>query len=90
MAQDTPLIEPERVGLWAAAGFIIALLAFVLAFAGIYRSNHMIAATQLEILALNKKVEGMRKPSEMPAPMSAPATGAAPMEPPPAEQPAAQ
>jgi hypothetical protein len=85
MAQDTPLIEPERVGLWAAAGFIIALLAFVLAFAGIYRSNHMIAATQLEILALNQKIEGIGKMSEMPAPMPAPAAGDAAMEPPPAE-----
>lgn len=85
MAQDKPIIEPERAGLWAAAAFILALVAFVLAFAGIYRGDHMIAATQLEILALNKKIEGMPKTSEPPAPAAAAAA-----EPPAAGQPAAQ
>lgn len=71
MTQDKPLIEPERVGLWAAAAFTLALVAFVLAFAGIYRGDHMIATTQLEILALNKKIEDMRKADVAPAPAAA-------------------
>jgi hypothetical protein len=83
MAQDKPIIEPERAGLWAAAAFILALVAFVLAFAGIYRSNYLLATTQLEILALNKKVENLHNASGAPA-MPAPASTA------PTEQPAAK
>lgn len=75
MAQDNPIIEPERVGLWAAAAFILALLAFVLAFTGIYRGNNMVAATQLEILALNKKIEDIRKADVAPAPAGEAAAG---------------
>jgi hypothetical protein len=80
MTEDKPIIEPERAGLWAAAAFTLALVAFVMAFVGIYRGDHMIAATQLEILALNQKIENSRKASEEPAPASEPA----------AEQPAVQ
>ena len=78
MTQDKPIIEPERAGLWAAGAFILALVAFVLAFAGIYRGDHMIATTQLEILALNQKIEGLRKEGgapAAPAPAEAPAAG---------------
>lgn len=67
MTQDKPIIEPERAGLWAAAAFIVALLAFVLAFAGIYRTNYMMAATQIEILQLNKKIEGLSPANGAPA-----------------------
>jgi hypothetical protein len=80
MTEDKPIIEPERAGLWAAAAFILALVAFVLAFAGIYRSDHMIAATQIEVLALNHKIEDLRKAGGAPAPADEPA----------AEQPAVQ
>jgi hypothetical protein len=93
MTQDKPIIEPERAGLWAAAAFILALLAFVLAFAGIYRSDHMLAATQIEILALNQKIEDARKTSEAPAPMSeVPAPMSEPVSeaPAPASEPAAE
>lgn len=67
MTQDKPIIEPERAGLWAAAAFILALVSFVMAFAGIYRGDHMIAATQLEILALNKKIEELKTTNAAPA-----------------------
>ena len=77
MTQDKPIIEPERAGLWAAAAFILALLAFVLAFGGIYRGDHLLATTQIQILQLNKKIEDLR------------ATSGAPVAPPAAEQPAA-
>ena len=67
MTQDKPIIEPERAGLWAAAAFILALLAFALAFGGIYRSDHLMATTQIEILQLNKKIEDLRTASGAPA-----------------------
>ena len=66
------IIEPERQGLWIAVTFIIALLALVLAFIAIKRIDTSVAATQLEVLYLNKKIEGMRT-HETPAPAPAPA-----------------
>ncbi len=55
------IIEPERMGLWTAAAFIIALLALVVALVGMNRTNDMMAATQLEILMLNKKIMDAKK-----------------------------
>lgn len=81
MAEDKPIIEPERAGIWAAGAFVLALVAFVMAFAGIYRSNYMVAATQLEVLALNNKIEKLRKTNSAPAPAAmvpAPAAEPAP------------
>lgn len=65
------IIEPERMGLWTAAAFILALLALVVALASIYRTNDMMAATQLQILVLNKKIadaakEGSAAPAASP------------------------
>lgn len=70
---DKPIIEPERAGLWAAVAFIIALIAFVMAFAAMQQVYSTQAVTQMEIVALNKKIEDMKggKPA-------APATSAAP------------
>lgn len=63
------IIEPERIGLWTAAAFILALLALVMALVGTYRTNDMMAATQLEILVLNKKIEAAStKADSAPAP----------------------
>lgn len=65
------IIEPERMGLWTAAAFVIALLALVTALVGVYRTNDMMAATQLQILTLNKKIENVKKDTEaMPAPVA--------------------
>lgn len=61
--QDKPLIEPERAGLWAVAAFILALLALVLAFVEMFRSEQWHATSQSEILMLNKKIEDLRSAS---------------------------
>lgn len=53
------IIEPERQGLWIAVTFIIALIALALSVISITRIDDTVAATQLEILYLNKKIDGM-------------------------------
>jgi hypothetical protein len=79
------IIEPERVGLWAATAFILALLALVVALVGTYRANHYLAATQLEMLVLNKKIEASQQAAAAPAPVAevapAPIEEAAPAAP---------
>jgi len=54
------IIEPERHGLWIAAGFIVALLALVIGFTSIYRVKVSFLATQTEVLMLNKKIEQLK------------------------------
>ncbi|MDO9280926.1 MAG: hypothetical protein Q7T88_00935 [Methylotenera sp.] len=57
MANIRHIIEPERLGLWVAVTFVIALLALVTAFVGIKQSNDLMYVTQTEALLLNKKIE---------------------------------
>lgn len=66
---DHQFIAPERQGLWTVAAFVLALLAFVLAIVGIYRTNVVLYGTQIEVMALNKKIENMSK-APAPAPMA--------------------
>ncbi len=68
MSDMKHIIEPERQGLWIAVTFIIALIAFVVALVGIIRINSTAAATQLEILTLNQKIEDTKTGSTMAAP----------------------
>ena len=63
MADIKHIIEPERLGLWTAVTFIIALLALVVALIGLSRSSDLMYMTQAEALLLNKKIENV-KPSE--------------------------
>lgn len=65
------IIEPERLGLWTAAAFILALLALVMGFYSIYRSNQLALVTQTQMLMLNKKVEASQQMA--PAAPAAPA-----------------
>lgn len=68
-----PLIDPENLPIWTVAGFVVALLALVLAFINVYRTNVVLVGTQTEVFALNKKIEDLRKMTA-PAPVaSAPA-----------------
>lgn len=69
---DSPIIDPKNLPLWTATGFIVALLALVLAFVSMYRLNTTIVATQTEVLMLNKKIEALSKDQT-----SAPAAAAA-------------
>ncbi len=57
MADFKHIIEPERMGLWVAATFIVALLALVLAFVAVKRNNDLAYMTQMQFLMLNNKVE---------------------------------
>jgi hypothetical protein len=74
------IIEPERHGIWIAAGFTVALLALVLGFVSLERVNNVLVGTQAEVLALNKKIEGMKngqaKTQPAPQAQAAPAPAA--------------
>lgn len=66
------IIEPERMGLWVAVTFVIALLALVTALVAIQRNTELAVVTQSEVMMLNKKIEGGSS--------AAPAAEAAPAE----------
>ncbi|MES2299554.1 MAG: hypothetical protein V4582_21130 [Pseudomonadota bacterium] len=75
------IIEPERHGFWIAATFTLALLALVLGFASVHRTNIVMAGTQGEIVGLNNKIEKLRADlavARAAAPAPAPAPAAAP------------
>jgi hypothetical protein len=63
MLEKIHIIEPENMGLWTAAAFILALLALVMSFVNLYRSNEMLALTQMEIVTLNNKMGGAGAPA---------------------------
>lgn len=70
------IIEPERMGLWVAVTFILALLALVVGIVAISRGNQLALVTQTQMLMLNKKVEvSQQKAAAAPAmaPAAAPA-----------------
>lgn len=54
------VIEPERHGLWIAAGFALALLAFALAFAAMKKADTILVGTQHEVVVLNKKIDDLK------------------------------
>lgn len=73
-----PLIEPERLGLWVAATFVLALLALVVGFIAMQRTTHSFGITQTEFILLSEKVNEMeRKVAAAPAPA---VTASAPTE----------
>lgn len=61
------IIEPERLGLWVAVTFVIALLALVVALIGLNRTNDLLYITQTEALLLNKKIENANPTTSLPA-----------------------
>jgi hypothetical protein len=63
MADINHIIEPERLGLWTAVTFVIALLALVIALIGLNRSSDLMYMTQAEVLLLNKKIENASQPA---------------------------
>jgi hypothetical protein len=67
MADIKHIIEPERLGLWTAATFVIALLALVIALIGLNRSRDLMYITQGEVLLLNKKIENVKPSAKAPA-----------------------
>lgn len=63
--------------LWTAAGFILALLALVLAFVSMHRTNMVLLATQAQVMVLSKKIDES-KASGATAQLGAPAAPAVP------------
>ena len=51
------LIEPENMGIWVVASFIIALLSLVIGLHNLYRTTTATLLTQVQILEINKKLE---------------------------------
>lgn len=76
MADVNHIIEPERFGIWIAVTFVIALLALVLSSITMKQNYELAALTQIEVLALNKKIEA----TQPAAPTAAPAEPAATAE----------
>jgi len=60
------IIEPERIGLWVAVTFILALIALILSFISFNRSNDLMYMTQAQVLLLNKKIENAKSLSVEP------------------------
>jgi len=71
MSDVKHVIDPERMGTWVAATFVLALLALVLAFVALQRNKELAYMSQVEVLMLNKKIEALKsaadKPAEAPA-----------------------
>ena len=84
MAANKPIIEPERIGLWLAVTFILALLALVTAAVGLKRVWEATAITQAEIVVITNRINDLQKklatPPVAPA-VAAPAADAAPAAP---------
>lgn len=79
-----PIIEPENQPTWITVGFVVALLALLLAAVALYRINYVTAGMQAEVVYLAKKVEQL-KSEQAKAPAAAPAQPqAAPAAPAPA------
>ncbi len=56
MSDVNHIIEPERFGIWIAVTFVIALLALVLSLVVMKQNHELAVLTQVEVLALNKKI----------------------------------
>lgn len=78
---DKPIIDPQNLPTFTAVGFIVALLALVLALIGLYRTNMVFAATQLQLIVLEQKVDAQGKrlagSPQAPAPQAPAGTPAA-------------
>jgi 2-oxoglutarate dehydrogenase E2 component (dihydrolipoamide succinyltransferase) len=55
------IIETERHGLWIAVALIVALLGVLLGLAGVVRVHQLGVASQIEVLALNKRIVALEK-----------------------------
>ena len=75
---DKPLIDAEKLPLFTAVGFTIALLALVVSLMAIYRTSIVAGGTQLEVLALSKRIDNL---SKTPVPPVASAEPVAPTQP---------
>ncbi len=67
MSDVKHIIDPERMGTWVAATFVLALLALVLAFVALQRNKELAYMSQVEVLMLNKKIEALKPAANPPA-----------------------
>lgn len=68
MNDTNHVITPERMGLWMAVTFAVALLALVIGLMGVHRFNDGLYATQTEILLLNQKIDQLQAGETQSAP----------------------
>ena len=61
MSEEKHIIEPQRLGLWVAVTFILALLALVLSLVEMTRTSDALVVTQAEVMLLNKKIQALEK-----------------------------
>lgn len=61
MSDFKHIIEPERMGLWVSAAFIVGLLGLVVAFISMHRLNTATHLNQLQLIQLNQKIESLQK-----------------------------
>lgn len=69
------IIETERHGLWIAVAFILALMGLSVGIVAMTRVHQLAVLSQIEVLALNKRIQGLEKKIATPAP-AAPAVAA--------------
>ena len=75
MSDEKHIIEPQRLGLWVAVTFILALLALVLSLVNMKRTGEGLLISQTEILLLNKKIEALQKDATPPVSAAQSKTG---------------
>ncbi len=71
------IIKTERHGLWAAAAFVLALLAVIIGLVAVKRVHQVTVGTQIEVLVLSKKIDKLEAQLKAQA-AAAPAVEAAP------------
>lgn len=67
MSEEKHIIEPQRMGLWVAVAFALALLALVLSMVNMKRNAESTIITQAEVLLLKQQMQDLHKDA-MPAP----------------------
>lgn len=84
------IIETERHGLWIAAAFILALLALGMSAVANKRLLAVTVGTQVEVLALDKRLDRLEKKLNAQAAAAAPVAVEAPAAPAAVEAPASK
>lgn len=84
------IIETERHGLWIAVAFILALLALGMSVVANKRLLAVTVGTQLEVLALDKRLDRLEKKLNAQAAAAAPVAVEAPADPAAVEAPASK
>ena len=60
--EQKSLFAIERAGTWAVAAFALALIALTVSLVDHFRFQKYLALTQLQVVQLNKKIEGAKTP----------------------------